>query len=122
VGGWHLQGPTQAGGVEEGSCHVVVRPERVRLAPLGTGEAASIRGTVSDVVYLGPLTKVRVALADTVEGGVQTIEAIVTNDGTGIEPTRGHEVDIALPPDALHVIPGDVSDEVAVPDSTEAVA
>ena len=58
----------------------------------------------------------RVELADTVEGGVQTIEAIVTNDGTKLEPARGHQVDIALPPDSLHVIPGDVSAEVAVPD------
>ena len=73
-------------------------------------------------MYLGPLTKVRVELADTVEGGVQTIEAIVTNDGTKLEPARGHQVDIALPPDSLHVIPGDVSDEVAVPDPEEAVA
>ena len=122
IGGWHLQGPTQSAQLQHGACHVVVRPERVRLAPPGSGDAASLSGTVSDVVYLGPLTKVRVELADTVEGGVQTIEAIVTNDGTKLEPARGHQVDIALPPDSLHVIPGDVSAEVAVPDPEEAVA
>jgi ABC-type Fe3+/spermidine/putrescine transport system ATPase subunit len=94
---------------------VVVRPERVRLAPAGAGESASIVGTVSDVVYLGPLTKVQVDLADTVDGGVQTIEAIIANDGSNLEPARGEQVDVTMPPDALHVIPGDVSAEVAVP-------
>ena len=45
VGGWHLQGPTQSAQLQHGACHVVVRPERVRLAPPGSGETASLTGT-----------------------------------------------------------------------------
>jgi spermidine/putrescine transport system ATP-binding protein len=105
VGGWTLT-PGASSPETFGLCHVVVRPERVRLSGPGRGGANAAPGRVTDLVYLGPVTHARVALD---QYDVE-LEALLTNDGSGNPLGVGDAVDVDLPPEAVHVITGPPED------------
>jgi spermidine/putrescine transport system ATP-binding protein len=96
VGGTEVR--AESNGVASGPCHVVVRPERVRLVPAGTGGDNSLRCRVEQVVYSGPITQVVLAAGD------QVVKALVANDGSPLGASVGDEVDAQLPPDAVRLV------------------
>ena len=81
-----------------GGCHVVVRPERVRLVPVGSGGDNSVRCRVEQLVYAGALTQVLLRAGDI------AIKALVANDGTRLCAAVGDDVDAQLPPDAVRLV------------------
>ncbi len=90
-----------------GPAKVVVRPERVSLAP--ADEPASegyntFQGTVERVVYLGPATHVQVDLADG-----QTLLVSVPNliGPASMWYPAGSPVTLSFPPDAARVLAGE---------------
>ncbi|MCX6521521.1 MAG: ABC transporter ATP-binding protein [Actinobacteria bacterium] len=80
-----------------GACTVLVRPERVRLVPAGTGVLAA---RVQNLVFAGPVTHVHLAVGD------QTLQAVVSNDGGELLAREGEPVDVELPVDSLRVLAG----------------
>ena len=80
-----------------GACTVLVRPERVRLVPAGTGVLAA---RVETLVFAGPVTHVHLAVGD------QTLQAVLPNDGGELLAREGEPVDVVLPVDSLRVLPG----------------
>ncbi|MFM2070906.1 MAG: hypothetical protein RLZZ623_1169 [Actinomycetota bacterium] len=78
-----------------GACQVLVRPERVRLVPPGTG---AVRATVDQVVFAGALTHVHLRLGDL------RMEAVVSNDGTATAVGAGGDVDLEFLADALRIL------------------
>ena len=62
--------------VRAGDGHVVIRPERVRLAARGEPAPNAVDGTVQSLVYVGATTQVAVRLAND-----QVLQALVVNDG-----------------------------------------
>ncbi len=80
----------------QGPARVCIRPERVILG--GTGSNA-LTGSVSRVVYMGPMLQVLMQV-----NGLGEIQAIVPNRGDGTAPIRGSEISMTLPPEALRVL------------------
>jgi ABC-type Fe3+/spermidine/putrescine transport system ATPase subunit len=80
-----------------GVCTVLVRPERVRLVPSGTGVLAA---RVQNLVFAGPVTHVHLAVGD------QTLQAVIPNDGGELLASEGEPVDVELPVDSLRVLAG----------------
>jgi spermidine/putrescine transport system ATP-binding protein len=96
-----LPGPAAVAGTGK----VVIRPERVTLAPLGTEPptgCAALSGLVHRVVYTGPTTQVTVRLADG-----QTILATVPNrTGSASEAYPPGEAVVAfVSPEAARLLP-----------------
>jgi spermidine/putrescine transport system ATP-binding protein len=81
-----------------GACHVVVRPERVRLVPPGTGGSNSLRAVVDKLVYVGAVTQVHLHVGDA------PLQALVANDGIELCARAGESVDAQLPPDAVRLV------------------
>jgi spermidine/putrescine transport system ATP-binding protein len=81
-----------------GACHVVVRPERVRLVPAGTGGSNSLRAVVEKLVYVGAVTQVHLHVGDA------PLQALVANDGVELCARVGEAVDAQLPPDAVRLV------------------
>jgi ABC-type Fe3+/spermidine/putrescine transport system ATPase subunit len=79
--------------------HVVIRPERVRLAARGRPVANAVDGTVEELVYVGATTQVVVRLAHG-----ELLQALVVNDGGSDDLERGTPVTVALPPQALRLL------------------
>ena len=79
--------------------HVVIRPERVRLAARGRPEPNAVDGTIEELVYVGATTQVVVRL---VHGDV--LQVLVVNDGGSDDLKRGTPVTVALPPQALRLL------------------
>jgi spermidine/putrescine transport system ATP-binding protein len=79
--------------------HVVIRPERVRLATGEERRANSLPGTVDQLVYVGATTQVQVRLPHG-----QSLQALVVNDGDRDELARGARVTVTLPPAALRLL------------------
>jgi spermidine/putrescine transport system ATP-binding protein len=80
-----------------GVCTVLVRPERVRLVPSGTGVLAA---RVQHLVFAGPVTHVHLAVGD------QTLQAVISNDGGELLAREGEPVDVELSVDSLRVLAG----------------
>jgi spermidine/putrescine transport system ATP-binding protein len=80
---------------------IVVRPERVRLCPPGEPSANRMPATVDHVVYVGPISQVRLRLGDGT-----TLQALVANDGAAPPPVDGEPVAVHVAPDALRVVAG----------------
>ncbi len=78
-----------------GACTVIVRPERVRLVPAGTGTLAA---RVRALVFAGPVTHVHLDVGD------QSLQAVVANDGGELVARQGDAVDVVLPVDSLRVL------------------
>ena len=85
--------------VRAGDGHVVIRPERVRLAARGEPAPNAVDGTVQSLVYVGATTQVAVRLAND-----QVLQALVVNDGGSDDLVSGTPVTVALPPDALRLL------------------
>ena len=79
----------------EGACQVLVRPERIRLVPVGQGV---LRADVEHLVFAGPITNVHLRV------GEYVLQAVVPNDGTPFVAAEGGQVDMTLAPDALRVL------------------
>lgn len=79
----------------DGACQVLVRPERVRLVPVGEGV---LRADVEHLVFAGPITHVHLRV------GQHALQAVVPNDGTPLVAREGGQVDLTLAPDALRVL------------------
>jgi len=74
---------------------VVVRPERVRLAPVG---GAAVTARVENVVFAGSLTHVHME----VDG--HKVLATVPNDGAVSTAVVGADVGIDFGPDSIRVL------------------
>ena len=85
-----------------GEALAMIRPERVRLEPHGTGGENRLPGMVEAVVYLGFHQDVRVRLAS---GAL--IRCDVPNDGTALEHESGDPVAVHLPANCLRVLETD---------------
>jgi spermidine/putrescine transport system ATP-binding protein len=84
-----------------GPAHAVIRPERVRIEPYGTGGPNRVAGMVERLVFLGAATQVMLRL-----GAGVPLQALMQNDGTGAGLAQGTPVSVFLPPDALRVLGG----------------
>jgi len=91
------QGETGA----RGEVNVVIRPERVRLEPHGSG-ANRMPAMVERLVYLGPVTQLIVRLAMG-----EAVQAVVQNGGEPLPWQQGSAVAAHLPADALRVLRAD---------------
>lgn len=69
---------------------VMLRPEKVLLNPAGAGGLTTLGGTVSHVVYMGPVTYLHVAV-----GGGATMLAMVPN-GAGAPPAPDQGAAVTL--------------------------
>jgi spermidine/putrescine transport system ATP-binding protein len=94
LGGVRLD--TRTGGVPPGArCTVLIRPERLRLKPYGSGV---LHARVEQIVFAGPVTRVRVRVGDL------ELETVVPNDGASLPGKEGEMVDISLGRDAVRLL------------------
>jgi spermidine/putrescine transport system ATP-binding protein len=85
-----------------GDALAMIRPERVRLEPQGSGGENRVPGMVEAVVYLGFHQDVRVRLAS---GAL--VRCDVPNDGSALEYSSGDPVCVHLPAACLRVLEED---------------
>ncbi len=83
-----------------GGVKLAIRPERVHLHPYGETGANRVPGMVERIVFIGSITYVHVRLATG-----EALQALVRNDGSTLPYSQGTAVSIALPADALRVLP-----------------
>jgi spermidine/putrescine transport system ATP-binding protein len=99
-GPWALtvdRGETDAAG----RAHVVIRPERVRIEEFGSPGQNRVPAMVERLVYLGSAMQIFLRLAPGTE-----LQALLQNDGSGLDLAQGTPVHVFLPPDALRVLSG----------------
>jgi spermidine/putrescine transport system ATP-binding protein len=78
-----------------GACTMFARPERLRLvAP----EYGTVVGCVTDVVFVGSTSHIRVDV------GERELQVVVQNDGGVLVPASGTIVGIEFPPDAVRLL------------------
>ena len=82
-----------------GATKVLIRPERVRLAPHGSVGENRVPGIVERVVYRGASNQVFIRLANG-----ESVQAVVQNTGEGTEYVAGDPVLAHFPPQALRVL------------------
>jgi spermidine/putrescine transport system ATP-binding protein len=82
-----------------GPVKLVIRPERVRLEPYGTGGENRLPGMVERVVYQGASVRLFVRLA-----AGETVQVALTNQGGPMPFEQGTAVVAHLPPAALRVL------------------
>jgi spermidine/putrescine transport system ATP-binding protein len=82
-----------------GAGRVVIRPERVRLAPPGGDAPNSLPAIVDNVVYVGATTQVRVRLPHG-----PAVHALLVNDDSRDELRPGTAVTLGLPAEALRLL------------------
>ncbi|HAP77799.1 MAG TPA: spermidine/putrescine ABC transporter ATP-binding protein, partial [Acidimicrobiaceae bacterium] len=85
--------PTASSGVV-GDCTVLLRPERIRIVAL---DDATIGGTVTDVVFAGPVTHVTASVLD------QSLHVVLPNDGSPL-PSVGDHVGLLFSHDSMRVL------------------
>lgn len=78
-----------------GPCTVFVRPERIRLVEASTGVAT---GTVTDVIFVGSSTHVRLRIAG------EELQAVLSNDGAAWVPAPGTDIGVEIPADSVRVL------------------
>jgi len=83
-----------------GDVKLAIRPERVDLHPHETVGANRMPGMVERLVFLGSTTQIFLRLANGA-----ALQALVRNDGIGLPYRQGTPVSVALPADALRVLP-----------------
>jgi spermidine/putrescine transport system ATP-binding protein len=96
VGEFSLRAPVDG---RAGEALAMIRPERVRLEPHGSGGENRVPGMVEAVVYLGFHQDVRVRLAS---GAL--VRCDVPNDGTPVEHASGDPVSVHLAAECLRVL------------------
>jgi spermidine/putrescine transport system ATP-binding protein len=84
-----------------GPVRLTIRPERIRVEPLGPESENRLRGVVQRVVYVGAITQLLVELP---EGPV--LQAMVPSDESQPDVGEGTPVLVYLPPEALRVLGG----------------
>jgi spermidine/putrescine transport system ATP-binding protein len=82
-------------GEVRGQCTVFARPERLRVVAAGEG---TVEGAVTDVVFVGSTTHIRVAVGD------GSLQVVVPNDGATWVPAPGASVGVDIPLDAVRVL------------------
>jgi spermidine/putrescine transport system ATP-binding protein len=82
-----------------GTGRVVIRPERVRLAPPGSDAPNCIPAIVDNVVYVGATTQVRLRLPHG-----PAVQALLVNDDSREELRPGCAVTVGLPTEALRLL------------------
>jgi spermidine/putrescine transport system ATP-binding protein len=83
-----------------GRVKLAIRPERVHLYPHEDRGDNRLPGMVERVVFIGSTTHVYLRLASG-----SALQALVRNDGSSLPYSQGTPVSIALPADALRVLP-----------------
>jgi ABC-type Fe3+/spermidine/putrescine transport system ATPase subunit len=83
-----------------GAVKLAIRPERVHLHPYDDHGANRVPGMVERVVFVGSTTYVYLRLATG-----SALQAMVRNDGNALPYRQGMPVSIALPAEALRVLP-----------------
>ncbi len=91
-GARELAGPT---GDTTGSCTVFARPERLRLVDADEGV---ISGPVTDVVFVGSTTHLRVLVSG------RELQVVLANDGSSWVPAPGTVIGVDIPPDAFRLL------------------
>ena len=81
-----------------GDCTILIRPERVLLSPLGTGQTEAVPAVVEQRVYVGAVTQVLLRL------GEYKLQALIANDGSPLCGEEGESVDAYFPPNAIRVL------------------
>ena len=85
-----------------GDVKIVIRPERIRLAPREETGENRVPGMVERVVYLGATMQVIVRLA---QG--DTLQVLMQNEGEQLSYQQGTAVNVHFPPEALRVVPAE---------------
>jgi spermidine/putrescine transport system ATP-binding protein len=93
VGGRGFAVPT---GDTVGACTVFARPERLKVVGVDEG---MVSGTVTDVVFVGSTTHIRVAV------DARELQIVVTNDGDTRVPVPGSPIGVDIPNDAVRLLP-----------------
>jgi spermidine/putrescine transport system ATP-binding protein len=93
-----------------GPVKLVIRPERVRLEPYGSGGENRLPGMVERLVYQGASVRLFVRLAPG-----ETVQAVVPNQGGDMRFEQGTAVVAHLPPEALRVLADQASARSEVP-------
>jgi spermidine/putrescine transport system ATP-binding protein len=78
-----------------GECTMFARPERIGLCDVADG---MLTGTVSNVVFVGSTTHVRVDI----DG--HELQTVLSNDGTAWVPVPGTEVGVVMPTDSIRLL------------------
>ncbi len=78
-----------------GDCMVFARPERLTVTER---DAGVVSGRVTDVVFVGSTSHIRVQMAE------REMQIVVPNDGTTFVPAPGTEVGIDIPVDAIRLL------------------
>ncbi len=82
-----------------GEVMLTIRPERIEVEAPGGATANRVRGTVTEIVYVGPTMQVNVTLD---EG--EAVQALITNTGRDLAYARGDVVAVHFPAEALRVL------------------
>ncbi len=78
-----------------GACTMFARPERLHLVP---PEDGTVVGCVTDVVFVGSTSHIRVDV------GERELQVVVQNDGGVFVPAPGTIVGVEFPPDAVRLL------------------
>jgi spermidine/putrescine transport system ATP-binding protein len=89
----------RAPGPHSGAVTLAVRPERIALTL--PGQQAELHGIVAEIVYLGTDTAYQVRLPD----GARIAVRAQNRAGAAPIAVPGDAVGVAVPPDAVHVLP-----------------
>jgi spermidine/putrescine transport system ATP-binding protein len=83
-------------GEVRGDCTVFARPERLRVVDV---DAGVVNGSVTNVVFVGSTTHIRVAVAE------RELQIVVPNDGDTRVPVPGSAIGVDIPADAIRLLP-----------------
>jgi spermidine/putrescine transport system ATP-binding protein len=83
-----------------GDVKIAIRPERIHLQPYESSGVNCLPGMVERLVFLGSITHIYVRLATG-----SALQALVRNEGDAVPYSQGSPVKVALPADALRVLP-----------------
>jgi spermidine/putrescine transport system ATP-binding protein len=78
-----------------GRCTVFARPERLSVVDVAAGD---LTGLVTDVVFVGSTTHVRVEVSG------HELQIVSSNDGTAWVPAPGTQVGVSVPADAVRIL------------------
>jgi spermidine/putrescine transport system ATP-binding protein len=83
-----------------GAVKLAIRPERIHVEPYEATGANRVPGMVERLVFLGSTTHVYIRLATG-----STLQTLVRNDGAELPYSQGTPVSVAIPAEALRVLP-----------------
>ena len=102
--GQRICAPSQAGAPAAGEATITVRPEWIKLGGADlNGRDSRVRGTVTDVVYLGSVTQFLVLLPT---GERLTVHRL-NDEVAGIDPTPGSSVELRWAAEHSYVVGAD---------------